>query len=204
MSSIILPRKVPSTLEQPTIFLDSSHNFNAIKLHVTIGNVSTPALVDTGAEVSVLSYIIFASLNPLYVQQIPNDMDNLKAESNSSLKIVGYFRILITLPDIKSRVEHNFYVVSNLRSNCILGLDFIRDNGIIIDGNILHILSRKPKAVLAKATFADATVSVFNKGPVIDKTYPFTFNLSHLPDHHKASFMALFRNHHHHFAESLL
>ncbi|KZS08393.1 Uncharacterized protein APZ42_027677 [Daphnia magna] len=207
MSSIILPKRVPSKLEQPTIWgvvLDSSHNFNAIKLHKTIGNVSTPALVDTGAEVSVLSHIIFASLNPLYVQQIPYDMDDLKAESNASLKIVGYFRILINLPDIKSRVEHNFYIVSNLRSNCILGLDCIRDNGIIIDGNILQILSRKPKTVLAKTTFADATISVINKGPVIDKSYPFTFNLSHLSEHHEASFMAIFKNHHHYFAESML
>ncbi|KAI9560471.1 hypothetical protein GHT06_014495 [Daphnia sinensis] len=204
MSSIILPRKVPSTLGRPTIFLDTIHNFNAIKLHVKIGNVSTPALVDTGAEVSVLSHIIFASLNHLYVQQLPNDKANLQAESNSPLTIVGYFRILITLPDIKSRVEHNFYIVSNLRSNCILGLDFIRDNGIIIDGNTLQILKRKPKAIRAKTTFADATVSVFNKGPIIDKTYPFTFNLSHLPDNHKASFLAIFKHHHHFFAESML
>lgn len=116
-------------------------------------------------------------------------MDGLKAESNANLDIVGYFIIFINLPDIAYRVEQNFY----LRSYCIIDLDFNRDNGIIIDGNILQILSPKPKTVLAKTTFADATISVTNKGPVIDKTYSFPFNLSHLPEHHEASFMTIIK-----------
>ena len=72
MSSIILPWKESHKLvdDKPIIFVDNSHNFNSIKLHVKIGNVTTLALLDTGAEVSVMSDKVFASLNHLFVKEL--------------------------------------------------------------------------------------------------------------------------------------
>ena len=68
MSSFIVPRTEQFKLRdnRPIIFLDVSHNFNSINFHISIGNVSTLALLDTGAEVSVMSDVVFASLNLLY------------------------------------------------------------------------------------------------------------------------------------------
>ena len=156
MSSFIVPRTEQFKLRdnRPIIFLDVSHNFNSINFHISIGNVSTLALLDTGAEVSVMSDVVFASLNPLYVHELIFDNTSLRVESNNTLDVIGYYRIFLSLPDIASRIEHNFYIVPNLRSNCILGLDFIRDKGIVIDGNVLKLLdSKSTKTVLTKTIF---------------------------------------------------
>ncbi len=108
-------------------------------------------------------------------------LTSLTAEGNTPLSIVGYFRIFLSLPDIAHRIEHPFYIISNLRSNCILGLDFIRDKGIIVDGNVLKILdSRKTKTVVAKVIKPNSFLSSIHKVPVMNQTLKFKLNLSHL------------------------
>ena len=207
MSAIILPETEHNKLRnnQPIIFLDNNHNFNSIKLHIKIGNVSTLALLDTGAEVSVMSDVVFAALNPLYIQELQFDKINLRVETNNTLEVIGLFRILLSLPDIADRIEHNFYIVYNLKSNCILGLDFIRDKGIVIDGNILKLLdSRRTKTVVAKTMTYDPFLSSINKDLQVNKTLTFKFNLSHLTKEIENNFVLLFEQYRHIFAESMM
>ena len=207
MSSFIVPRTEQFKLRdnRPIIFLDDSHNFNSIKLHISIGNVSTLALLDTGAEVSVMSDVVFASLNPLYVHELIFDNTSLRVESNNTLDVIGYYRIFLSLPDIASRIEHNFYIVPNLRSNCILGLDFIRDKGIVIDGNVLKLLdSKSTKTVLTKTISANPFLSSVCRAPVLVKTFKFKINLSHLTKELENIFLTVFEKYRGIFAKSMM
>ena len=207
MSSFIVPRTEQFKLRdnRPIIFLDDSHNFNSIKLHISIGNVSTLALLDTGAEVSVMSDVVFASLNPLYVHELIFDNTSLRVESNNTLDVIGYYRIFLSLPDIASRIEHNFYIVPNLRSNCILGLDFIRDKGIVIDGNVLKLLdSKSTKTVLTKTISANPFLASVCRAPVLVKTFKFKINLSHLTKELENIFLTVFEKYRGIFAKSMM
>ena len=78
-------------------FFYKNHTLNAIKLQIEIGNVGILALVDTGAEVSVMSDIVFASLNPLLVKQLSLETNNLTTASNDSLKVKGCFQMPVQI-----------------------------------------------------------------------------------------------------------
>jgi len=207
MSCFTLQRQEISQLKsdkQPILFFDKNHTLNAIKLQIEIGNVAILALVDTGAEVSILPDIIFAFINPLLVQKIDLGKTNLTTASNNPLKIQGYFRMPVTLPGNIMK-EHNFYVVSNMRGACILGIDFIQETGLIIDGRALTFLNnRKPKTTTAKVTIDKLAIASIKKPPTNNENSPITFQLSHLPRQIENKLRLLFKKHETNFASSML
>ena len=112
MSCFALTREKDLQLNdnQPILFFDKNHTLNAIKLQIEIGNVGILALVDTGAEVSVMSDIVFASLNPLLVKQLSLETNNLTtaSQSNHCLELTSdEERLKLQFEGMKSSLSEN-------------------------------------------------------------------------------------------------
>jgi hypothetical protein len=157
------------------VYNDFSNVVNSIKIPVRIGRVVIDALIDTGAEISVISDNFLALLSPRYASCVRGDRCEVYSASNTVMISHGTFRIAFEILGGLSRyMEHEFLVIHNLRGGMILGLDFISRHGIIIDGrakSITFLDSRIHKPVVAKVEI----------GPIIDEKPQQLFQLSHLP-----------------------
>lgn len=93
---------------------------------ISIGNCKFRSLIDSGAELSVISkraYDLLKHKPPLKMTKI-----NLKAVDGNSLYIRGNVKLKFKIGSIY--IEHPFFVVENINRNVILGRDFLQDNGV--------------------------------------------------------------------------
>ena len=86
------------------------------------------ALIDSGAEVSLIHYRVFKSLKQ--APKLHKKHVNLQSVSGSYLKVKGYAEMEFELKGEK--LKHKFYVVDNMNRNLILGRDWMIDNQIRI------------------------------------------------------------------------
>ena len=93
---------------------------------VRIGGRRHRALVDTGAEVSVISYRIYESFRPRPELQ-KKDVKSRTA-NGSPLQVDGLSHLQVQIGN--QSTPHNFIVVRNLNRNIILGRDWLRQNGV--------------------------------------------------------------------------
>ena len=84
------------------------------------------ALVDTGAEVSVISERVYNSLKPK--PQLENKNANLQTADGSPLSTEGLVRLQLKTGSYST--FHDFFVAKNLNRNCILGRDWLTQNGV--------------------------------------------------------------------------
>ena len=59
-----------------------------------------------------------------------------------SMDIAGIYDLSIRLDDIPESVMQRFYIVSQLTETCILGIDFITSNSMVIDGENRRVTCR--------------------------------------------------------------
>ena len=91
-----------------------------------IGKHKIRSLVDTGAECSLLQKRVLDSMkNPPKLQ---NKKVNLQAVDGGLLDVLGLVELDITIGG--SIFKHNFYVVSTMNRNAILGRDFLTTHGV--------------------------------------------------------------------------
>lgn len=86
------------------------------------------ALVDSGAEISLMHARIYKSL-----KQAPKLMKksvNLQSVNGSSLSVLGYAEIDFKIKGV--RQKHAFFIVDNMNRNLILGRDWMISNGVRI------------------------------------------------------------------------
>jgi hypothetical protein len=111
----------------------SSHAL--IHIPVRIDDVTTYALIDTGASVSAMSKYFFDRLRSnAKLNIVHNDHNNLRSICGSSMDIAGIYDLSISLGDNPESVMQRFYIVPQLTETCILGIDFITNNSMVIDG----------------------------------------------------------------------
>ena len=93
-----------------------------------IFDLNTKALYDTGADVSCISEKVFRQIHPdLRPSPTPtNSPRSFRAANGQNLKVRGRYCLPIEIQGHQSR--HNFYVISQLSEEVILGMDFIRNN----------------------------------------------------------------------------
>ena len=95
-------------------------------LLVKFGKRKFRALLDSGAEVSLIHRRVYDSLKSRPKLQKPNL--NLATAGNTPLHIDGFAEIEFTLGGLK--MTHKFYVVRNLNRNIIIGLDWLQARGV--------------------------------------------------------------------------
>jgi hypothetical protein len=101
---------------------------------VKIDNILTYALIDTGASVSAISEYFFNRLRKDAKQNKINNNDNLRSICGDSMDILGVYNLNISLDNNAEVVEQKFFVVPQLAETCILGIDFITENALVLDG----------------------------------------------------------------------
>ena len=84
------------------------------------------ALVNTGAEVSVISSRVFRKLRPKLELQ-KKDI-KLRTANGSPLHVDGLCRLQIEVVNMST--PHDFFVVKNLNRNAILGRDWLMQKGV--------------------------------------------------------------------------
>ena len=172
-----------------------SNSLSLLRLPLRLGNVSVKALIATGAEVSAVSDILFAFIKPSLIK--PSNRKNLELRSacNNNFNIYGRFSIPVEIKNVNS-IVHDFYVITNLKEQCILGLDFIRRQGIIVNGsnNTIKITNMAQRPIIAGIEI----------GPTIEKDKKTLFNLQHLSEGKFAQFKKLFDNQKNLFAQSMV
>ena len=114
-------------IPHPTISSISSHVSQEGALSVFCRRQKRAFLVDSGADVSVYP------ASPL--QQKTSTALLLQAANGSSIKTFGKRNIHLSLPGL--RVVHRFLLADVKKP--ILGSDFFRSNGLLIDLSLIHI-----------------------------------------------------------------
>ena len=93
-----------------------------------VGKQRYRSLIDTGAEVSLISEVAYSKLVPK--PKIVRDSLHLQSVSGQSLDVKGKAEITFTVGD--NSFSHQFYVVAGLSRNFILGNDWLDKNGVRI------------------------------------------------------------------------
>ena len=91
------------------------------------------ALLDPGAEVSLISRRVYDSLQ-IKPKLLKHNL-NLATAGNTPLHVDGYSDFKFTVGDLS--MSHKFYVVRNLNRNVIIGLDWLKSRGV----RVYHDLS---------------------------------------------------------------
>jgi hypothetical protein len=110
-----------------------------VSVPVKIDNIFTYALIDTGASVSAVSEYFFNRLRKDVKQNKIINNDNLRSICGDSMDILGVYNLNISLDDNIEMVEQKFFVVPQLSETCILGIDFITENALVLDGETRRV-----------------------------------------------------------------
>ena len=93
---------------------------------VKIGHNQIRSLIDTGAELSLLSERAYNSLK--YRPPLKRKNIALQAANGSGIKVLGEIILPFKMGGVK--LEHNFIVASDLNRSMLLGRDFLFKNGV--------------------------------------------------------------------------
>ncbi len=107
---------------------------------IQLGKQRYRALVDTGAEVSLVHRRVFDKLKHGY--DLGKQKVNLQAVNGNKLQVDGCATIKFKLGGRK--FQHTFYVVDGLNRNVILGRDWIIDNKVVLYFNELRSMKIGP------------------------------------------------------------
>ena len=110
-----------------------------LHIPIRIDNVTTYALVDTGASVSAMSKYFFDRLRDHVKLNVVNNNDKLRSICGSSMDISGIYDLNVSLDNSLDTIAQRFYIVPALTETCILGIDFITSNAMIIDGETRRV-----------------------------------------------------------------
>ena len=111
-----------------------------IRIPILIFDIRTNGLIDTGAAASLISSDIFFQLKGRTIQSLKNDENTpiFKTVSGQELHSLGKYKFPVTI-NKDHTFEHSFYVMNNLKENCIFGIDFLSQNNVKINTKNKHI-----------------------------------------------------------------
>jgi len=104
-------------------------------VEVRIGNRTIKALVDSGSSASIISADLLKQLQLQGQQLKSNQSTVLFSASNNMLRVIGTAEICLSISGQTHClfISHEFKVVQNVSHNIILGMDFLRQNKVILD-----------------------------------------------------------------------
>lgn len=94
---------------------------------IRVGKYKIRALVDSGAEVSLINRRTFNLFKQKY-QLKTNHNVSLQSVGGNALNVDGYVELPFKIGGVL--LKHRFYVVSNMNRRAILGRDWLEDNGV--------------------------------------------------------------------------
>ena len=108
-----------------------------IRIPILIFDIQTNGYIDTGAAASLVSTNILFQLKGKSIRVLKNDEDTptFRTVSGQELHSLGKYKFPVTI-NKKPTFQHSFYVMNNLKENCILGIDFLSQNNVKINTKI--------------------------------------------------------------------
>jgi hypothetical protein len=105
-----------------------------ITIPILIFDVRTSGLIDTGAAASLVSSDILFKLRGKTIKLLKNDEKApiFRTVSGQELHSLGKYEFPVTM-NKDHTFQRSFYVMSNLKENCILGIDFLSQNNVKIN-----------------------------------------------------------------------
>lgn len=93
-------------------------------VEVRVGKISQSAMIDTGAQISCMSYVIFkkSGLAEQFELQSP-DIEYILGVSGTPVKVMGTAVLPLTI--CKLEIQQKFYIFEKFRQSIILGVDFL-------------------------------------------------------------------------------
>ena len=89
-------------------------------------------MLDSGSSVSLVKELIRGAKNGL-VQRSNGKSVHLVTASGEELPVLEFVKAAVCIPGITSSVTHDFLVVKDLVSPCILGVDFLHAQKLMLD-----------------------------------------------------------------------
>ena len=149
----------PLKNDQP---VSGSHCGDAVYAGCLVNGVKVDALIDTGAQVTLLNKKIFDKIQPQPSLK-RTSVSVSGACTGSELRVVGVAKLNLTLGNIN--ILWPVYVCENINIPMLLGEDFLRDNGILIDFSNDRLLVKrktidlkyKPNLEVCRVSFSSHT-----------------------------------------------
>ena len=170
-----------------------SIHFRLLREIVTFGSNNASALIDTGAAASFLSNQILKKIPPdKVVEKITDNSHALfRTMSGEIMQSRGYFEIDIHVSD-KHRFKQCFFILDRIDEGCILGMDFLRNNEVIINAKEESITYNNRIEMLPVPLVGSITLEKHN-----------WFNLINVPDEHRSTMKKFLLNHYPLFAAKM-
>jgi hypothetical protein len=110
-------------------------SYKLFHVEVSIDNVTTHALIDSGPSVSAMSEYFFSRLSKNVVKnKLDTQDEKLHSICGQSLEITGIYELPISLDANVHSLNQQFYFIPKLTETCILGMDFITRNSVVLNG----------------------------------------------------------------------
>ncbi len=177
-----------------------------VRLPLYLGSSKINGLVDTGAQISLISLEIYGQIENEFKKMVSSENEifiTFRSATGSLMQPLGLVEIQFCLTP-NTAMDHSFYIIRDLHESCILGLDFIDKFNLVV-----YPLKRKLKFSLLREGCAITRVSIplpiYSAASVTAEPAPkFTFDISHLTDENQRNLMATFlRTHDFAFAYSM-
>ena len=118
--------------EDPVLVIRiSSIQPNILLLDCKIKGVPVSAVVDCGSPICILSNDVFNRIG--LSDTLGRVGSKVVGAEGSQLNILGTVELDIAVDRIKAK--QLFYICDNLKQSALLGVDFLRDNGYVVDFN---------------------------------------------------------------------
>ena len=108
-----------------------------------IGHSTIEVMLDSGSSISLLAQSSVAQMTNIVENPVPRTL--LKTASGIPLPTVKYVTASVLIQNMETPVQHNFFVVHDLITPAILGVDFLQHHNLVLD-------------------FSEQTVQVYPKG----------------------------------------
>ncbi|CAC5373433.1 unnamed protein product [Mytilus coruscus] len=125
--------------------------------YVTIGTTRTKALIDTGANISVMNRNLLDKTSYAKVPLQPGAMKQVIAANGNHVQVLG--KLSITLHIGNKQFTQTVHILDQLHHSLILGVDFMRKNGAFINFQDCTLeLKDNPNIVLSSITLNSGLV----------------------------------------------
>ena len=122
-------------------------------VNISVESISMIGLVDTGADISVANPIILSKLRKIgkRVHVEKSEKEAIVTANNEKIKITGVISVNISIGNENCKVR--FYLVPDLQPHIILGIDFLKSKGAIIDFSNRTVSFDKRRQLVAQDDF---------------------------------------------------
>ena len=124
---------------------------------IKVENVKTKALIDSGSEMTCISEDCFNLIKWRHKLQVVPMSRNLRLSSASGqeMKLIG--RFLVNIDMLGRSILRPFYVVQGLKNHAVvLGIDFIREQQLVLDGGDAFFKAMQPEDIQALLVLSPA------------------------------------------------